>query len=269
MTKLPSLLLALSSICYAAPHWKTPAQLLGEMLGPLMMPQYVAGAFTATGGGAPTFTITIMRTWSAAFGSPYTIATTTAGCSSPGSMMAFIAVPNSSTTQVYVPGTTLTDSGSNAWANTAQAVFIGDSINLLLYTAPVSSSLTTSSHLTYTPSTDGSWGGYVACINKSTGSISLDVSPTPVTVTNNATLTSGSSGTLGATNALVVGYFGGLGAFSSYGNIIGAAATGLANQAPNSRILTVESLQVSANTAGTATMTQGTQDGIAGIFSVK
>lgn len=57
--KILSLLLFLSSICSAAPRWKTPAQLLGEMLGPLM-PQYVAGAFTPIGGGGgSTSTVTM------------------------------------------------------------------------------------------------------------------------------------------------------------------------------------------------------------------
>lgn len=106
MTKLLSLLLSLSSICSAAPRWKTPAQLLGEMLGPLM-PQYVVGAYAPAGGGGCTQALVSSSAIIGVFGPP----ATTASINSTGANLLVAAIS-------YSTGATLlsvSDNKGNTW----------------------------------------------------------------------------------------------------------------------------------------------------------
>lgn len=198
------------------------------------------------------------------FGSPYTITCPVTVAS--GDTVVFIAGLNGDGAQ----GTaTLTDSGSNTYTQRFVQTSGGNNAEIVIYDSTLATGLTSSSHWTFTPQTDGQWNILIYDVSGASATpYDTKQSNSVVNTTNAATTTNLTPATQpeGAIAALISTV-----AFSAYGNIIGNAATGLDNTtAMGGRILATEWLRLTATTAGVATFTTAAGgDGAIGLWTYK
>lgn len=186
------------------------------------------------------------------FGSSYTI--NSPGSVSAGDTVVFIAALNGDGAQ----GTAaLTDSaGGNTYTQRFTQTSGGNNAEIVIFDSTLATGLTSSSHWTFTPQTDGQWNVLIYDVSGASATPYDTKQSNAVTNTTNAATTSNLTpatqpeGAIAAAVATV--------AFSAYGNIIGSAATGLDNTtAMGGRVLMTEWRRITATTAGVANFTIG------------
>lgn len=153
--------------------------------------------------------------------SPYTIAVS-ATCAAGSTLVVFMTTRNNGDTA----GTLKDSKGncSNAYTEHTAAGWFNSTAGAMIWTCVLTSALTTSDHLTYTPTTDFSftWQG-VAVAGLTTG---LDTVPTPTSNTSGSTSETSPSYTMTTANEAVCYFMStshGTNPPSAYGNVLGTA----------------------------------------------
>lgn len=189
-------------------------------------------------------TVTKIGTLSGVFGSPYTITLTGAAWIGDVVLIA-IEIDKDNVQTVGV-----TDSQGNSWAQRVQETDGSDSISLFILESQLTHKLSSGDTIQLTFPTDGNVNALIYRLGDVTPTSPRDQlingfgsSSTPTT----GTLTPGSS------PVIAFAAFGLIATFSSYGNIMGSAATGLDNTGLlDSRCLVTEWRRLTSTTAGTA-----------------
>jgi hypothetical protein len=215
------------------------------------------------GGAVAAPTVTKVGTLNASFGSPYTISLTAA---IPVNNIALL-ICGSANAATYNMVTA--DSSSNTWTypttstNLSQQYYNSVNNNTMSYSwTVVTTQIASSGHLTFTPSTDNGFACDVFSISGNVTSSPLDQSAgsqaTFGTTITSASLTPSTSPEI----AIAMFQWNSAATFSSYGNIIGSAATGLDNLVQGAATIGVafEWRHLTAATAGTATCVISTNE---------
>ncbi len=217
-----------------------------QFIPQILAPQPVSGGVTVTVAGT---------LFNGAFGSPYSIALTS------GIPAGDIAVNFCTSNQVN-GGTAynwvMADSKSNTWSYASTTNTTWQELSTTNGTATafgyskLTTALTTSDHITFTPSADGDVDCYVIDLH---GASAFDQVVSAATA-NSTTQTSGSL-TPSTTPEYGFGLFQNIQAFSAYGNVGASAATGLGNHTntASTRVTILEWGTLNSLSAATATAT--------------
>jgi len=196
------------------------------------------------------------------FGKPYTITLT--GGAAAGTIVGVGCASNADNGGTAYALTT-SDSGSNSYTTRGQQLDSGNHNAVSWVDTLVTGALISGNTITFNPAVDGAWNCLVYNITGNAASAPLD-KVVKSNGTFNATYTSPTL-TPSQQPEIAILIAGGTGTFSSYGNIIGAAATGLDNVANGAgRNIQSEWRELTATTAGTATMNYTAKANNSGVF---
>lgn len=211
---------------------------------------YFPGPGTPAAHGGITVTPNVITASTGSFSAPYNLTFSTSVPA--GDFVVFTPGTEVGTDPLLV----VTDTQNNCGSGYTKVIFqgnSGDSVSQMLFYCQLTTGVTTSDHLHVAVTTDSKFGWIASSVH---GVAALDTDVGNNITTGSATLTTGTYAPGVSAEAVFAACTQGAGTFSAYGNVIGTAATGIANTpAYDSRTTMAEYRVISTNTSGTGTFT--------------